>query len=142
MFVVGNPTHEIFPFFNSFSISLNGQLSDLYVLKQNNVLHNFKKFKSKSINEYQWNYYGFSRVNSFWYFISIFLPHIVSKPYSKFFLVQISSKAKIKYMLKMSQKCDCDKTKQTKKPTKQPNKNNWEENIQENISINIFFNIM
>lgn len=98
-----------------FSISLNGQLSDLYVLKQNNVLHNFKKFKAKSINEYQWNYYGFSRVNSFWYFISIFLPHIVSKPYSKFFLVQISSKAKIKYMLKMSQKCDCDKTKQTKK---------------------------
>lgn len=115
MFVVGNPTHEIFPFFNFFSISLNGQLSDLYVLKQNNVLHNFKKFKAKSINEYQWNYYGFSRVNSFWYFISIFLPHIVSKPYSKFFLVQISSKAKIKYMLKMSQKCDCDKTKQTKK---------------------------
>lgn len=86
----------------SFSISLNGQLSDLYVLKQNNVLHNFKKFETKTINEYQWNNYGYSRVISFWYFIFIFFAQIVPKPYGNFFL-QISSKAKIKYMLKKSQ---------------------------------------
>lgn len=114
MFVVGNPTHEIFPFFNSFSISLNGQLSDLYVLKQNNVLHNFKKFEAKTINEYQWNNYGYSRVIFFDTLYSYVLLRLYQN-HTVFFFLQISSKAKIKYMLKMSQKCDCDKTKQTKK---------------------------
>lgn len=78
----------------SFSISLNGQLSDLYVLKQNNVLHNFKKFETKTINEYQWNNYGYSRVISFWYFIFIFFAQIVPKPYGNFFFDKYHLKRK------------------------------------------------